>query len=123
MSITLFPIPTASAIKLKFPEFAAIPDGTIEFAIEEAALGVDDTWLPSNGTLAMMYLAGHLLMVTISRAESGTGQMIKSESLLGMTVAYDTDATKPDAGDYTTTPYGSRFLELLANNIPAVLLL
>lgn len=123
MSITLFAIPTASAIKLKFPEFSGVPDATIEFAIEEAMLGVDDTWIPSNGTVALMYLAGHILMVSISRAESGTGQMIKSESMGGMTISYDTDAAKPDAGDYTTTPYGSKYLDLLNVNIPPVVLL
>lgn len=123
MSITLFPIPTASAVKLKFPEFAAVPDATVEFAIEEATLGVDDTWLPSYGTVALMYLAGHHLMVSISRAESGTGQMIKSESMGGMSITYDITTTQPDPGDYTTTPYGSRYLDLLKGNVPAVLLL
>jgi hypothetical protein len=124
MSITLFPVPTASAIKLKFPEFAGVADGTIEFAIEEACLSVDDTWIPAQGTLALMYLTAHHLMVTVSRAESGTGARIRSESILGMSITYDNaSTTKPDAGDYSTTPYGSQFQDLLDRNVPAVLLL
>jgi hypothetical protein len=118
-------VPTATSFKLKFPEFASVADGTVEFAIEEAQMMVDDSWIDdANSSLGMLYLAAHHLMVTLSRAESGTGQLIKSESFAGMTVSYDTDQqTKPDPGDYTSTPYGSRFLDLLSRNQPGILLL
>ena len=116
-------IPTAASIKMKFPEFSSQLDGTIEFAIEEAAIGIGDGsgWVSDGGlTLATMYLTAHHLMVTISRAQSGTGQRIKSESMDGMSITYDNDATPPDAGDYTTTPYGSRYLDLAQKNFPAI---
>lgn len=116
-------LPSALNIKLKFPEFAGIADATIEFAIEEAALEVDDTWIPKQATLAVMYLTGHHLMVSISRASSGTGQRLKSESMDGMSRTYDTDTAIPDSGDYDTTSYGKRYLELLGGNVAGVLLL
>lgn len=116
-------LPTALNIKLKFPEFASVADATIEFAIEEAALEVDDTWIPKQATLAVMYLAGHHLMVSVSRSESGSGQRIKSESMDGMSITYDTDTTIPDSGDYDTTSYGKRYLELLGGNVAGVLLI
>src|SRR5665811_93256 len=101
--------PTALSMKLKFPEFAAQSDATIEFAIEEALLSVDDTWVTSQQTIAAMYIAAHLLMVSIARQQSGTGQRIKSESMGGMSITYDNEAVQPDPEDYTTTSYGLRF--------------
>jgi hypothetical protein len=111
------------SIKLKFPEFAGLADGTVEFAIEEALMYVTDTsgWVTDKDqTMASMYLTAHHLMVTLSRAQSGTGQRIKSETMGGMSITYDTDATIPEAGDYTTTPYGVRFLEIVQQNFPAI---
>lgn len=115
--------PTAASMKLKFPEFAAQNDATIEFAIEEAMLGVDASWMPQYITLALMYLAAHHMMVTISRAESATGQRLKSESMDGMSKMYDTDTVRPDPADYTTTTYGARYLEMLGDNKPGVMLI
>jgi hypothetical protein len=117
-------VPTSTSIKLKFPEFGSLADGTIEFAIEEAALNISDTagWVSDKDqTMAHMYLTAHHLMVTIARSQSGTGQRIKSESMDGMTLTYaDDGANPPDPGDYTTTPYGSRYLDLVSLNFPAI---
>jgi hypothetical protein len=118
-------ISTAASIKLKFPEFSSQPDATIEFAIEEAGLMVDNGWDDAEGTLALMYLAAHYLMVTISRAESGTGQVVKSENFGPMSVTYDTanQPTNLDPTDFTTTPYGLRFIQMAEHNFPAVLII
>ncbi len=119
-------VPTALSIKLKFMEFASLADGTIEFAIEEAGLSISNSagWTSdSDQTMAHMYLAAHHLMVTIARAQSGTGQRIKSESIDGMSMTFDTDAVIPDAGDYNTTPYGSRYLDLVQLNFPAIMVI
>lgn len=115
--------PTALSMKLKFPEFAQQPDASIEFAIEEAMLSVDDTWVSTHATIAVMYLAAHHLMVAISRQQSGTGQRIKSEDMDGMSITYDTEAVQPDPEDYTTTPYGLRFKGFLEISHPGVLLI
>ncbi len=116
-------VPTATGMKMKFPEFAGQADASIEFAIEEALLGVDDSWMPQYGTIAIMYLAAHHMMVTISRAESATGQRLKSESMDGMSKTYADEPTRPDPADYTTTSYGSRYLEMLYENKPRIMLI
>jgi hypothetical protein len=118
-------VPTATSLKLKFPEFAGVPDATVEFAIEEAQMQVDGSWIDdANATLGLLYVSAHHLMVTISRQESGTGLLVRSESFAGMSVSYDTEQqSKPDPGDYTSTPYGSRYLELVGRNKPPILLL
>jgi hypothetical protein len=115
--------PTATSIKMKFPEFAGLADGVVEFAIEESMLSFGDAteWTSeADRSIAVMYLVGHHLMVTISRAQSGTGQRIKSESMGGMSITYADDGVKPDLGDYTTTSYGSRYLDLATINVPAI---
>jgi hypothetical protein len=118
-------VPTATSLKLKFPEFNSVADGVVEFAIEEAQLEVDDSWIDdAHSSLGILYLAAHHLMVTLARGESGTGLLVKSESFAGMSVSYDTEQqSKPDPGDYTSTPYGSRFLELVAKNQPPIMLI
>lgn len=115
-------VPTSTAMKLKFPEFASTPDATVEFAIADASRHVDDTWLVGDQTAAVMWLAAHYLMVTISRTESGSGQMISSERWGEMSITYKTPEmpTALSYSDYTTTPYGTRYRELLALNQPAV---
>lgn len=120
MSIIL---PSAINIKMKFPEFADLADGTIEFAIEEASRGVDDTWLTKDQTLGVMYLTAHYLMVSISRAESASGQQVRSETIGRMSITYETPAqpTNADASDLTTTPYGTRYLDLLRLNQPPIM--
>jgi len=121
-------VPTATSLKLKFPEFASVANGSVEFAIEEAQLQVDNSdssWnSDAEASLAILYLSAHHLMVTISRSESGTGLLVRSESFAGISVSYDTEQqSKPDPGDYTSTPYGSRYLELVSRNQPPVMLL
>ena len=116
-------VPTALSMKLKFPEFSSLADGTIEFAIEEAGNSVTDDsgWTSDRDqTLAYMYLAAHFLMVSLSRSQSGTGQRISSESMDGMSFSYMKEDNPPDLGDYTTTPYGSRYLDLVSLNFPAI---
>ncbi len=114
-------VPNAQSMKLKFPEFRDQEDGTIEFAIEEALRSVDETWLEKDQPLAIMYLAAHYLEVTLSRAEGG-GQMVRSESFLDMSITYATpDPPSMKAfDDFTTTLYGTRYLDLARKNFPAV---
>ena len=116
---------TVTAIKLKFPEFADIDDAAIEFAIEEAASNVDDTWIARDKNLAWMYMAAHYLMVSISRAASGTGQQIQSERIgeISVTYAPTPQPTMASPSDLTTTPYGTRYLELANLNHPPVMVI
>ncbi len=117
---------SAHTIKMKFPEFVgAADDATIELAIEEARVQVDSSWLPSNIDLATEYFAAHRLMVTISRIESASGQMVKSETVGPLSITYATpnQPTELLISDLTTTPYGVRFLELCEHNFPGVLVI
>jgi hypothetical protein len=115
-------VPAAQNLKLKFPEFAQLDDATVEFAIEEASRNVDDSWLPKDATLGLLYLAAHYLMVGQQRAQSATGQVVQSEKMGEMSITYaqfpQINAT--DASDLKTTLYGVRFLELAHINFPPI---
>jgi len=116
-------VPTAVNFKMKFPEFANIPDASVEFAIEEACRWVDDTWLVNDQTLAILYLAAHMLMVSIMRAQSATGQVISSERMGEISVTYlatQLPTQSRFSSDLLTTLYGTRYLEMAHVNIPAI---
>jgi hypothetical protein len=114
---------TSTAIKNKFHEFSDVPDTHIEFAIEEASRNVDDTWLEGDRILGVMYLAAHYLKVAISRSASDTGQQVQSERIGEISVTYHPiqQPTMASQSDLTTTPYGTRWLELAKFNHPAIL--
>jgi hypothetical protein len=113
---------TSTSLKLKFPEFKDEDPATIEFAIEEASRNVDDTWSVKDVDLGVYYYAAHLLMVSISRRESASGQQVASERFGEMSITYKTpeQPTQANPSDLTTTIYGARFLELATLNFPAV---
>jgi len=115
-------IPSALNVKMKFPEFQSQDDATIEFAIEEAARSVDDSWIAADQTLGIMYLAAHYLMVSIQRAESAAGEVVESERIGPLSITYKTpdQASSASTSDLTTTQYGTRFRELMIRSNPAV---
>lgn len=114
----------ATSIKLRFPEFAAESDASIEFAIEEAGLHVDTATGTAWGTsanVALSYLAAHYLMCSIARSTGGSGQAIASERIGEIAITYQTQqATTASAGDFSSTDYGERYLSLCASNFPAI---
>ena len=124
-------VPSAINMKFKFPEFNTVEDASIEFAIEEAVVACGDPnsdhgeWIDeANQTLAIAYYAAHLLMVSIQRAQSAAGQVVSSERVGELSVAYAVpQMSQPteSAIDLTMTPYGVRFIGLVRSNFPAVL--
>ncbi len=114
---------SAVNVKLKFPEFASEDDGFIEMCIEEANRNVDDSWLSGDVNLGLLYLTGHIMMVSIQQRESGTGQIVQSERFGEISMTYRTPEAVSVAeltDYYLTTRYGVRFLELCRLNFPAV---
>jgi hypothetical protein len=105
---------SAHTVKMRYPQFVSVPSTQIEFAIEEAALWVDDTWgiYEARG---MMLLTAHFLTVELTRAASGTGQQIASESFPGVVaVTYTTAPQLSDdaVDDLSQTIFGIQFKAL-----------
>ena len=116
---------TAQSMKLKFPEFANQDDATIEFAIEEAARNVDDTWLAKDKNLAWMYMAAHYLSVAINNALVVNNKQVVSERIgeISVTYAQPQQSTLKDPTDLATTTYGMRYRELSKLNFPPIMVI
>lgn len=110
--------PTATSMKLKFPEFRSVDDAVIEMAIEEARATVGSNWIESSRTLARMYLAAHLIAAGQAATEGGAGQTIASESIGGeISITYRNDSSPTaTADDFNTSSYGRRYLDILGGN-------
>lgn len=114
-------IPTATSIKLRFPEFADVDDAQIEFAIEEAKLEVSDTNWTVGYNVALVYLTAHYVSAAISRIDSagaGGESAIASESIGRLSITYARSNTKVEAvaDDKESTSYGRRYLEMVVGN-------
>jgi hypothetical protein len=75
--------------------------------------------------LAWMYMTAHYLQVSITRAATTTGQQIQSERIGEISISYATpqQPNMASPSDLTTTPYGTRYLELANLNFPPVLVI
>lgn len=101
-----------TSIKLRFPEFAAETDASVAFAIEEATRGFNSDKWGTTMNLALSNLVAHFLSVAIERRDGG-GQVLASERIGEISMTYQTVTKQSaDPSDYSTTPYGSRYLNL-----------
>lgn len=124
--------PTPAEFKVAFPSFAAVGDAPIQFALDEATLYVDDTWLDDqNRFVATMLYAAHAL--TLQGLGDGAESAAAAAGALDMRILHSgnfeivrgTTADLSGGGAGTPDPwgmtsYGRRFYALLRRNIPAV---
>jgi len=114
-------VPTALSMKLKFPEFINTSDTAIEFALEEAAITVTDSWTV-NGSIAIMYYAAHLIasgQAAANSFEGGSGGEIASESIGRLSISYKTNTASNASAtfdDFASSSYGRRYIELRSLN-------
>lgn len=108
-------VPTATSMKLKFPEFADLDDAVLEFAIEEARDSVadEDAWT-IQANKALLYLSAHYVSAGRAAAAGDTGE-IASESIGRLSITYKNSASANSgavADDLTTSSYGRRYDEI-----------
>jgi hypothetical protein len=108
--------PNVISFKTQFPEFANVDDTTVQIALDQCELYVDDSW-GDQQIPGAMYLAGHFLAVSQSGAVGG--QMITAERVGEISVNYAVAGTA-STGDaetmLTNTVYGRQFYHLLRIN-------
>jgi len=118
MTVTVT-IPTALSMKLRFPEFADVDDSVLEFAIEEARLGVRTNWT-TGYNIAIMYLAAHYVAASIAASISGGlgGEVeIASESYGRFSITYaQPQNANAVHSDTSTSSYGQRYDALVERN-------
>lgn len=116
MTITIT-IPTASSIKLRFPEFSEVEDSVIEFAIEEARLEVSTNWTHKYN-VAINYLVAHYVACSVAEsASAGSDGEIASESWGRFSVTYAQGGNSgAERTSKDSTSYGRRYMQLLNAN-------
>lgn len=123
--------PTPAEFKAAFPSFAAVPDVTVQFALDEGELYVDDTWIETNRRPAVMLYAAHALTLQglgtgaeAQAAAAGASNVLRIKSgqfelERGSSTSSGGAGAVPDP--WAMTSYGRRFYALLLRNVPAVL--
>jgi Protein of unknown function (DUF4054) len=110
------------AFKSMFPQVQSADDATLQTAIDEAALFVDDSWNEGDIAFATFALAAHFVSVGETVAATG-GQTVTSERIGQISVSYAATAAGAITSGYpslSTTPYGLLFLSLLRRNSPGI---
>jgi hypothetical protein len=126
-----YTVPTAAALKARYPEFGAVSDDLVTLVITEAAGTVTTAWLERDYAPAIMLLAAHLMIAegAVERADpngDGTSTMTMTGAVKSFRVG-EVQTTYAGAGGgaggqgmsadaLASTYYGSRFLALRRAN-------
>lgn len=125
----MLPSPSIADFRARFPEFANVPDATIQMALNDALTTVDERWIEADQVPAICYLAAHLLSVAGEPGRSngdGSGSSanqgpVSSVKVGDVQVNYSGSVASSGAsawGDsfYALSRYGQYFLLLLRRN-------
>lgn len=115
--------PDATALKLRYPAFAAVDDVTVEYWLTDARLIVTDAWIENDRSNAEMALAAHNLALSGYGQPSGAVGNLAAMGVTGfksasMSVQFDgASVSRRNAGGYASTRYGVEFQTYLRRNI------
>jgi hypothetical protein len=122
-------IPTAAALKARYPEMDGVGNTLVDAVIADAAAYVDDTWREGDRSPAILALAAHMLSVEGEPHRTNTGGIVNG-SMGAITSTKVGDVTTTFAGvasggavsmdGFNSTSYGLAFLRLRRRNFPAV---
>lgn len=115
--------PDADDFREAYPAFVAVEDEPIEAALAEASLMVDDSWLSQQDfTTGRLLYAAHVLTLgglgTTSEAQFAGFSSLSIGSLSLTRAAYQGDVAP---GSYESTSFGRRFLQILRQNKPPIM--
>lgn len=110
-----YTVPTAAALKVRYPGFADVADDTVEAAITDAARGVDSTWTEGDYQPAIMALAAHLMTLE-GQGTSTEAQLAGIRALRVGSLSLERTNSAGDAGSLGSTMFGQRYLALLRAN-------
>jgi hypothetical protein len=134
--------PTLEQFRARFPELVSASDALVTSAIAEAGCSADLSWSSTcnDCQLAVLYMAAHIVAMSLLSAswfETMFGGQPRSISFESMHVMFSGfggsggGGTRSGGGSSVgassfkfglqNTPYGTRYLELLSVNKPAVL--
>lgn len=109
--------PTAATLRMRYPEFAAVADDTVEYWLEDARRIVTDSWDDVDRAVAEMALAAdNMAKNGLGSSSVGVGDMagVTDFKSASFSVSFDPDAVKAAAAG--TTRYGTEFAVYLRRN-------
>jgi hypothetical protein len=128
-------VPTAANLKARYPEFTPVADARITLFIEEAARSVDDSWIETDQSPAIISLACHQMSLEGEPASSSggsagsgnakDGRFLKSRKVSDVSNEWaESEASKATGtlsatasqAEYRSTSYGANFLRLMKLN-------
>lgn len=118
--------PSATEVKTRFPEFVDVSDARVDAFVAEAARRVDSSWIEDDASVAMTYLAAHMMAAEGLLRGAGLAAIgdvsgpITSESLGDASVSYGSwgggDVSAFEA-ELRSTPYGRLYDNLRRRNV------
>jgi hypothetical protein len=126
--------PSVAVFRARYPEFAAVPDATVEAVLTDAIAEVGTLWIEDDRKPAQLALTAHWLVgqgVLGGIVAAGGGAVQTAGPVASVKVGdVETTFAKASGGssggssgslsDYLTTSYGQRFLALLRRSFPPV---
>jgi len=111
---------TAEEFKLRFPEFAAVPDGRVDLFIADATIELCPTRWGARYEKGLAYLAAHYLAIALkNEAAGGAGSTVSplaSRSVGDVSVSFATGSSgSAGKGEefYNSTAYGQEYWALM----------
>lgn len=110
--------PAPADLKGMLPDFAAVPDATVQSWLTRAGRDVDQSWTEGDYAYAIVLLAAHFMTQNgIGAGASGLPDGVTDFRSGSFSVAIDREVVKVSAaGGYGATRYGRQFAQLLAKN-------
>ena len=121
---------TVELFKIRYSEFAEVPDALVSMMLVEAGNEVGETWLERDRSRARMLLTAHKLVMEGEPDRSSTGQGVAGTGLIKRDKVGDVEtefagvgqsAGSSSAMGYGMTIYGQEFATLLRKNFPPIL--
>lgn len=115
--------PTAADLKIRYPAFAGVADGTVEYWLTDARLTVTDAWIEDDRARAEMALAAHNLALNgYGTAGGAVGNLaamgVTSFKSASMSVSFaEESVVRSGSGGYSSTRYGTDFQVYLRRNV------
>lgn len=119
-----YTLPNYADLKTRYSLFCEVDDDLIDSVIAEASRNVDESWSELDYQPAILALAAHMLV-----EEGATGRSVEFAGAITSSKLGDGQDTysgltaAQSAGEYSSTSFGRKFMQLRAQNCQGVVLL
>ena len=109
--------PDPATFRLRYPEFAAVPDERVQYWLDDAPTAFDPERLGRNGANAAMLYAAHMLAGEVAAGGAGESEIpagVTSMRSGSLSLSFDPNYVRAQAQcGYASTRYGAQLASLL----------